>query len=130
MINGVIHVVRTGWRWQKMPSARVPATTIYNRFHRWSQRGVWQTLFAGLVEVTPSSSVQAVDSMTIRRNERLPAGSGAAAQALGRSHGCLGTRIPAVADARGRIVAFTITADQLGDARAAHGLLRSLPPAD
>jgi transposase len=42
----------------------------------------------------------------------------------------VGTKIHAVADEAGRIVAFTITAGQLGDARAAHGLLGPLPPAD
>ena len=65
-----------------------------------------------------------------RRNGRPAAEKGAAAQALGRSRGGPGTKIHAVADAQGRIVAFTITAGQLGDARAAHGLLGPLPPAD
>jgi transposase len=54
---------------------------------------------------------------------------GASAQAIGRSRGGRTTKIHAVVDGCGRIIAFDITPGQLGDARAALGLLGSLPPA-
>ncbi len=58
-----------------------------------------------------------------------PAEKGAAVQGIGRSRGGRGSKIHAVADDQGRIVAFAITAGQLGDARAAYGLLAPLPVA-
>jgi len=54
---------------------------------------------------------------------------GASAQAIGRSRGGRTTKIHAVVDGHGRIIAFEITPGQLGDARAALGLLGPLPPA-
>src|SRR5271156_5335457 len=32
-------------RWRDVPPEYGPATTIYNRYNRWSQRGFWQRLF-------------------------------------------------------------------------------------
>lgn len=48
-------------------------------------------------------------------------------QAIGRSRGGRGTKIHAVADDLGRIIAFAITTGQLGDVRAAADLLAPLP---
>ena len=52
-----------------------PPTTIYNRFHRWSQRGIWQGLFAALVEVTPGG-IQAIDSTTAKAQRASAGGKG------------------------------------------------------
>jgi transposase len=54
---------------------------------------------------------------------------GAAVQAIGRSRGGRTTKIHAVADGRGRIIAFELTAGQLGDLRAVTSLIGPLPPA-
>ncbi len=35
-ISGIIHVIRAGCRWQDCPRHYGPATTVYNRFNRWS----------------------------------------------------------------------------------------------
>ena len=45
VISGILHVLKTGCRWRDVPSDYGPATTIYNRYSRWSQRGLWQRLF-------------------------------------------------------------------------------------
>ena len=46
MISGILHVLKVGCRWRDCPVEYGPATTIYNRYHRWAQRGRWQILFA------------------------------------------------------------------------------------
>ena len=48
IINGIIHVLQSGYRWQDCPSEYGPSTTVYNRYNRWSQKGIWQYLFAEL----------------------------------------------------------------------------------
>ena len=53
VISGIIHVLKCGCRWQDCPLIYGPPTTIYHRFHHWSGRGMWQKLFAALVQVTP-----------------------------------------------------------------------------
>src|SRR5271156_7080591 len=45
IISGILHVLKTGCRWRDVPPEYGPATTIYNRYNRWSQRGLWQRLF-------------------------------------------------------------------------------------
>jgi transposase len=39
VISGILHVLKTGCRWRDVPPEYGPATTIYNRYNRWSQRG-------------------------------------------------------------------------------------------
>jgi len=48
IISGIIHVLQSGWRWQDCPSEYGPHTTVYNRYNRWSQKGIWQYMFAEL----------------------------------------------------------------------------------
>jgi transposase len=45
VISGILHVLKTGCRWRDVPPEYGPATTVYNRYNRWSRRGVWQRLF-------------------------------------------------------------------------------------
>ena len=54
---------------------------------------------------------------------------GAEIQAIGRSRGGRTTKIHAVVDGKGRLIAFEITAGQRGDAPFARPLLESLPRA-
>jgi transposase len=48
VISGIIHVLQSGMRWRDCPKEYGPSTTIYNRWHRWSQQGLWQRLFNAL----------------------------------------------------------------------------------
>ena len=66
VLSGIIHVLRTGCRWQDCPACYGPPTTIYNRFNRWARRGLWQRLFQALVAATPDD-VQIIDSTTADR---------------------------------------------------------------
>lgn len=75
VLSGVVHVLKTGCRWQDTPAIYGPSTTVYNRFHRWSQRGIWQDLFAALVEVTPGG-IQAIDSTTAKAQRASAGGKG------------------------------------------------------
>lgn len=54
VISGSLHVLRTGCRWRDVPSEYGLATTVYNRYKRWSRRGVWQRLFE---QVAASGSI-------------------------------------------------------------------------
>jgi putative transposase len=50
VISGIIHVLRNGLRWRDAPAAYGPHKTLYNRFIRWSRMGVFDRIFAALVE--------------------------------------------------------------------------------
>jgi transposase len=75
VLSGIIHVLKVGCRWQDCPTVYGPSTTIYNRFHRWSHRGVWQRLFTALVEVT-GGGMQIIDSTTSKAHRSAGGGKG------------------------------------------------------
>jgi transposase len=64
VISGILHRFREGLRWRAVPRAYGPRTTLYNRFNRWSKRGLWQQLFATLAAT--DESVAMVDSTVVR----------------------------------------------------------------
>jgi len=53
IISDIIHVLRSGCRWQDCPAVYGPSTTVYNRFNRWSRSGRWQAILDALVQAAP-----------------------------------------------------------------------------
>jgi transposase len=45
IVNAIFYVLRTGMPWRDMPARYGPYTTTYNRFNRWSRRGIWKRDF-------------------------------------------------------------------------------------
>ena len=75
VLSGIIHVLKVGCRWRDCPARYGPSTTIYNRFNRWSRRGLWQRLFQALVAVTPDD-IQIIDSTTSKAHRSAAGGKG------------------------------------------------------
>lgn len=75
VISGIVHVLKAGCRWQDCPSRYGPPTTIYNRFHRWSARGLWQRLFRALATASPDD-VHMIDSTTAKAHRSAAGGKG------------------------------------------------------
>ena len=50
VISGIIYVIKNGLRWSDAPAGYGPHKTLYNRFVRWSRKGVFNKIFAALVE--------------------------------------------------------------------------------
>jgi transposase len=65
VISGIVHMLKHGGRWQDVPACYGPPTTIYNRYHRWSQRGIWAALLAALTHAIPGG-LQLIDSTTAK----------------------------------------------------------------
>ncbi|MGD9840087.1 MAG: transposase [Afipia sp.] len=38
----IVYVLKSGCRWCDCPPEYGPAMTIYNRFVRWAERGIWE----------------------------------------------------------------------------------------
>ena len=76
VISGILHVLKVGCRWRDVPPEYGPATTIYNRYNRWSRRGLWQRLFA---QVAASGQVPAeltLDSSHVKAHRSASGGKG------------------------------------------------------
>ena len=65
IISGIVHVLRSGCRWQDCPAVYGPSTTVYNRFNRWSGRARWLGIFQALVRVVPND-MRCIDSTSIK----------------------------------------------------------------
>lgn len=59
-------MLRIGARWRDCPPEYGPYTTIYNRFHRWSQQGVWFAVFEALTGYSGAWGAVAIDSASIK----------------------------------------------------------------
>ncbi len=66
VLSGVLHRFREGLRWRALPAEYGPRTTVFNRFNRWSQRGLWQQLYAALAGCSDPPLLAMVDSTTVR----------------------------------------------------------------
>ena len=50
ILNGIFYILRTGAPWRDLPERYGPPTTVYNRYVRWGERGVWRTIFDALAQ--------------------------------------------------------------------------------
>ena len=66
IISGILHRFREGLRWRALPDEYGPRTTVFNRFNRWSERGLWQQLFAALAGCAKPPFLAMVDSTVVR----------------------------------------------------------------
>ena len=66
VISGIVHVIKCGCRWSDCPPEYGPPTTIYNRFVRWAERGVWERLFRALAARGRSTDTQMIDATHVK----------------------------------------------------------------
>ena len=73
VLDAIFYILRTGAPWRDLPGRYGPYTTAYNRFNRWSRRGVWGRVFEALAGELPDS-LHVIDS-TIIKAHRAAAGA-------------------------------------------------------
>ena len=66
VISGIVFVIKSGCRWCDCPPEYGPAKTIYNRFVRWAERGVWERLFRELAMRGRARNVQMIDATHVK----------------------------------------------------------------
>ncbi len=66
VISGILHRYREGLRWRAIPAEYGPRTTLFNRFDRWSEKGIWQAMLAALVASADPPDFAMVDSSAVR----------------------------------------------------------------
>jgi transposase len=76
ILSGIMHVQRVGCRWQDCPAAYGPHKTIYNRFARWSVRGIWQAIFAAVAAPAQTPERVALDSSHVKIHRCASGGKG------------------------------------------------------
>ena len=106
VISGIFHVLKSGCRWADCPVAYGPATTVDNRFNRWSRRGFWLKLLDALVDAGAVTRSTAIDSTYVKAQRSAFGGKGGLARrrsvAPGAGRPPRSTRLPTSSAARTR----------------------------
>jgi transposase len=66
VLSGILHVMKSGCRGCDCPPEYGPHTTVYNRFVRWAEHGVWERMFEELASRGRSTDTQMIDSTHIK----------------------------------------------------------------
>jgi putative transposase len=67
-VEGVLWIVRTGSPWRDLPEAFGEWNSVFRRFSRWSQKGVWLRIFEAMAD-DPDFEYLIVDSTIIRAHQ-------------------------------------------------------------
>ena len=76
ILSGIMHVLKSGCRWVDCPPEYGPAKTIYNRFNRWSARGIWQSIYEAVAESPEPPEQVALDSTHVKAHRCAGGGKG------------------------------------------------------
>src|SRR5271154_503909 len=75
-ISGIIHVLKSGGRWGDAPPYYGPRKTLYNRFVRWAEKGVWVELFYALAQAGGPPAHVLIDSSAVKAHRSAAGGKG------------------------------------------------------
>jgi transposase len=64
-VNGVMWVLRCGAHWKHLPERYSNWKSVHKRFARWAKTGLWERLFAVLMEA-PKHHYLMIDSTIVR----------------------------------------------------------------
>ena len=76
VISGIIHVLKSGGRWIDAPPDYGPKKTLYNRYVRWAEKGVWTHLFHALSEAEGPPVQVLIDSSAVKAHRSASGGKG------------------------------------------------------
>lgn len=77
VLNGMLYVLRAGCLWRDMHERYGKLDSIYVRFRRWAEQGVWDALLETLVELGLTDHWQhMIDSTTVRGHSQAAGAKG------------------------------------------------------
>ena len=65
VLSGIVHALKSGGRWADCADVYGPKKTLYNRFVRWAERGVWERIFSALASADEADRLF-IDSSCIK----------------------------------------------------------------
>ena len=125
-LSAVVWITKQGATWRALPKVYGYWNTIYKRFGRWCDVGVFEKLHEHF-HAASEISVLLIDSTIVRAHSSAAGASkknaGQTAEALGRSHGGFTTKLNAAVSDRFLPLRFILTAGTRHDIREAPALI-------
>jgi transposase len=84
-INGVLWILRTGAPWRDLPPDYGDWKNTHRRFCRWRDRGVWEAMLEGMIEI-PDLEWLMIDASFVKVHPQA-CGARGGNQAMGRTKG-------------------------------------------
>ena len=66
VLSGIIFINRNGLRWRDAPSAYGPHKTLYNRWKRWSEKGIFAQMMVGLASAHGEETTVMIDATYLK----------------------------------------------------------------
>ena len=66
VLSGIIFINRNGLRWRDAPRDYGPPKTLYNRWKRWSDRGVFARIMEGLAAEAAAPKTVMIDATYLK----------------------------------------------------------------
>lgn len=77
VLSGIVHALKNGGRWADCPrEVYGPKKTLYNRFVRWAERGIWEGIFSALAGEAGAPDRVFIDSSCIKVHRCAGGGKG------------------------------------------------------
>lgn len=77
VLSGIVHALKCGGRWADCPrEVYGPKKTLYNRFVRWAERGIWDEIFGALTGEEEVPDQLFIDSSCIKVHRCAGGGKG------------------------------------------------------
>ncbi len=76
VISGIVHVLKSGGRWVDAPPDYGSKKTLYNRYVRWAEKGVWAALFEALAQAGGPPTQVLIDSSAVKAHRSAAGGKG------------------------------------------------------
>jgi transposase len=127
MVEAIFYVLRTAVAWRDLPVCYGPWNSVYTRWRRWCALGLWQEIL-GLLSQRATGRLRFIDGSHIKLHQFgcNPAG-GQTAQAIGRTKGGgLNTKLCALVEGQGRLMAAVVAPGQIYEVEACAPLLETL----
>lgn len=137
VINGIMWILATGSPWRDLPEEFGKWQTVYGRFRRWRNEGLWDRMFSRLLHRVErlggiDRSLWCADGSVIRAHRSASGGSTAspendAKNALGRSQGGYSTKLHVLTDRIGNVLSVTATPGQSHESQEFATLMQRCP---
>ena len=66
VLSGIIFVNRNGLRWRDAPAEYGPSKTLYNRWKRWSDKGIFARMFVELAKEGTATETVMIDATYLK----------------------------------------------------------------